>query len=339
MMPLAREVFGQRRLRAPTARQFAEFLDHEPADLRAGAFVVGLVDAVVADERIGHGHDLPVVRRIGEHFLVAGHGGVETHLADARAARAEGFALEHAAIFENQQSFHRQNEDEGRKATDERTNAEQPRVFFILPSFPHPRGKSFYPTCAVRAFPVPFMETAGDHWRNGLTSNEGLSFTSANQAPLVARLSVRENAPSSRTPQGKSVAGAPIVPGRRPKIFAVKEPSLVRPRIGRGCSLFPELETAEIPLQRGLQPGVGRVDFLGLESAIFGPVCQRISERLFVRGDFFALVVGEHVEEFHRRQQRLACPAQRRRRSRRAPARGPPRRRGRASRSGNAPAA
>ena len=67
------EIFRQTGLRAPTARKLAEFLDDESLDLRAGALAVRLVDAVVADERIRHRHDLPVVRRIGEHLLVTGH--------------------------------------------------------------------------------------------------------------------------------------------------------------------------------------------------------------------------------------------------------------------------
>ena len=58
-----RHVLGQGGARAPRTRHLAEFLDDEAADLRAGALVVGGVDAVVADERVRHGDDLPVVRR------------------------------------------------------------------------------------------------------------------------------------------------------------------------------------------------------------------------------------------------------------------------------------
>ena len=102
------EVLGQRGLRAPGARQFAQLLDYKPADLRTGALAVLVVDTVVADERVRHGHDLAVVRRVGEHLLVARHGGVETNLAHARRAHgAKGFADKRTAIFEHEQSTHR----------------------------------------------------------------------------------------------------------------------------------------------------------------------------------------------------------------------------------------
>ena len=49
--------------------------------------VVFAVDAVVADQRIGHADDLPGVGRIGEHFLITGHRRVEDHLAGASPSR------------------------------------------------------------------------------------------------------------------------------------------------------------------------------------------------------------------------------------------------------------
>jgi hypothetical protein len=38
-------------------------------------------NAIAADERIGEDENLAAVQRIGERFDVAGHGGVENHLA------------------------------------------------------------------------------------------------------------------------------------------------------------------------------------------------------------------------------------------------------------------
>ena len=52
--------------------------------------------------RIGQGDDLARVRGIGEDLLVTGHGGVEHHFADGEAGRADGFALEHGAVFERE---------------------------------------------------------------------------------------------------------------------------------------------------------------------------------------------------------------------------------------------
>src|SRR3546814_3582703 len=56
--------------------------------------------AGIAHVRIGQRDDLPRIRRIGEDLLVAGHGGVEHHLADRQAGRAHGNSLEHGAVFE-----------------------------------------------------------------------------------------------------------------------------------------------------------------------------------------------------------------------------------------------
>ena len=47
------------------------------------------VDAVVADERVGHRDDLALVGRVGEDLLVAGHAGVEDDLAERLAGGAE----------------------------------------------------------------------------------------------------------------------------------------------------------------------------------------------------------------------------------------------------------
>ena len=66
-----------------------------------------VVDAVVADERIGHRHDLARVGRVGEHFLVAGHAGVEDDFAEGLARRAKRAAGEDGAVFEGQFRLHR----------------------------------------------------------------------------------------------------------------------------------------------------------------------------------------------------------------------------------------
>jgi len=62
---------------APIAWGAAEFADDEAADVGLEAFVVFRGDAVVADERVGHGDDLAAVRGVGEDLLVTGHGGIE----------------------------------------------------------------------------------------------------------------------------------------------------------------------------------------------------------------------------------------------------------------------
>ena len=81
----------------------AQFLDHKSAHVRRPALGIGGVHAVVADQRVGHGHDLAAVGRIGQHFLVAGHRSVETNFADTAAGGAKRFALENAPIFESEE--------------------------------------------------------------------------------------------------------------------------------------------------------------------------------------------------------------------------------------------
>src|SRR5439155_711799 len=64
---------------------------------------VFLVDPVVADHRIGHGHDLSAIRRIGEDLLVAGHGRVEDDLAGRFADGAERAAAEDPPVTEHEE--------------------------------------------------------------------------------------------------------------------------------------------------------------------------------------------------------------------------------------------
>ncbi len=79
-----------------------QFLDDEPRNVRPLAFDVLAIDAVVADERIGHRHDLTLVGWIGQDFLVAGHGSVEDDFAFGGAGRAEGTAGENGAVFQGE---------------------------------------------------------------------------------------------------------------------------------------------------------------------------------------------------------------------------------------------
>ena len=72
-----------------------------PAALRLVVLVVG---AGVADVRLRHHRDLAVVGRIGEHFLVAGHAGVEDQLAGALADGAECQTGPECAVGQGQQS-------------------------------------------------------------------------------------------------------------------------------------------------------------------------------------------------------------------------------------------
>src|SRR5690606_37088868 len=61
----------------------------------------------IADVRISQGDDLLGVGRVGEDFLIAGHGSVEHHLADCLAVGTDGFAAKDAAIGKGQNGWRR----------------------------------------------------------------------------------------------------------------------------------------------------------------------------------------------------------------------------------------
>jgi hypothetical protein len=52
--------------------------------------------------RIGQRDDLAAIGRIGQDFLIAGHGGVEHHLAAGDAIGADGLALENRSVGEGE---------------------------------------------------------------------------------------------------------------------------------------------------------------------------------------------------------------------------------------------
>ena len=88
-------------------------LHHQPLHLDA-AGLVGTVqgtgrarrgNAVAADQRVGEDEDLAAVRRVGERLDVAGHPGVEDHLAADRPRRPERTAGHLRAVL--QQELHR----------------------------------------------------------------------------------------------------------------------------------------------------------------------------------------------------------------------------------------
>src|SRR5581483_6403328 len=79
-----------------------QFADDEALDLRLAGFAVVVVDAVIADQRIGHCHDLSLVGRVGDDFLIAGHAGVEHNFASRFTGGAKAAAGVDRAVFERQ---------------------------------------------------------------------------------------------------------------------------------------------------------------------------------------------------------------------------------------------
>src|SRR5207302_6885448 len=63
---------GERARRSPVGRLERQLAHYHAGHARAVGFDVFGIDAVVADHRGSHHHDLPEIRRVGEDLLVAG---------------------------------------------------------------------------------------------------------------------------------------------------------------------------------------------------------------------------------------------------------------------------
>ena len=75
---------------------------HAAQGPRRGRFHVVPVGAHIADMREGKGDDLARVRRIGENFLIARHGGVKAQFALHAALYAQPLAVEYPAVGQGQ---------------------------------------------------------------------------------------------------------------------------------------------------------------------------------------------------------------------------------------------
>ena len=87
---------------APARRDRGGLLDDEAVHQGPPGLDVFRVQPVVADERVGHGHDLAAVRGIGEDLLVAGHGRVEDDLAGGLADGAQRLTAEDTAVAQDE---------------------------------------------------------------------------------------------------------------------------------------------------------------------------------------------------------------------------------------------
>ena len=94
------QVLAQRPIRAPVAGHRRLVADDEARHLRRPRLDVVRRHAVVADLGTRHRHDLTRVRRVGQHFLIAGHARVEHDLAARFAFRAGSGAAKPRAVFE-----------------------------------------------------------------------------------------------------------------------------------------------------------------------------------------------------------------------------------------------
>ena len=88
----------------PGRRPPGRVAHHVAGDLHPAGLRVLVVDPGVADVRRGHHHDLPVVRRVGQRLLVAGHPGGEDGLADRLPHRAVRLAAERPPVLQHERT-------------------------------------------------------------------------------------------------------------------------------------------------------------------------------------------------------------------------------------------
>ena len=69
---------------AEVAVQERQVADNQTGGVNAAAFFVFGVGAGIADVGVGEGNDLFAVGRVGQDFLIAGHGSVEHDFAGSR---------------------------------------------------------------------------------------------------------------------------------------------------------------------------------------------------------------------------------------------------------------
>jgi hypothetical protein len=64
--------------------------------------LIVVIGADIADMGKGEGDELAGIGRVGQDFLIPGHGGVETHLAKSRAGGAKSKAFKHRSVGKDQ---------------------------------------------------------------------------------------------------------------------------------------------------------------------------------------------------------------------------------------------
>ena len=94
------EIIGQGGSRSVIAGETLVFLYQKGRHLNSVRLDIFGIDAVVAYQRIGHGHHLAAVRRIGENLLVSGHAGIEHHFTPGFTGPGKAFAGKGSSVFQ-----------------------------------------------------------------------------------------------------------------------------------------------------------------------------------------------------------------------------------------------
>jgi hypothetical protein len=104
--PFFLEIIGQGGGGAKITGHGIVFLDQKGLRLNPGRFHVLGIHAIIADQRIGHGHNLARIGGIGKDFLIAGHRGVEYYFSGSLTRSGKGSSLKNSAVFQSNECFH-----------------------------------------------------------------------------------------------------------------------------------------------------------------------------------------------------------------------------------------
>jgi hypothetical protein len=97
---VAQQIVIQGLLHAPIAGQQGQITYNQSRGMHLVRLDIIGIAAGVADVGIGQGHDLARVRRVGQDFLIAGHGRIEDDLTDGGPRHADGTPTKQATVGE-----------------------------------------------------------------------------------------------------------------------------------------------------------------------------------------------------------------------------------------------
>ena len=96
---VAVKIIGQLSVRTEVACSATSFFHDKAGQVRLSALDVLRVDAVIADLRIRHRHDLTAIARVRENLLITGHRRIEADFTVHFSVGAEGSSCEHRSIL------------------------------------------------------------------------------------------------------------------------------------------------------------------------------------------------------------------------------------------------
>ena len=98
-MPCSDQVVVQRAGGAKIARHTTVLTHDEASQMWAAALHILLVDAVVANLRVGHRDNLTAITWIGQNLLITGHGSVEDDFAIHLTGGTERCACKYSSVL------------------------------------------------------------------------------------------------------------------------------------------------------------------------------------------------------------------------------------------------